>query len=1036
MATFADEFWALADQLSPIVIELSFFVFFGLGFLFLRLDKCIKEGKKVKKKIVDESEPRCSDAATRKAIEAEAACGNHRGVLTIWQKVAAQWPTPPYLLRTVMQALYEVSPDTMADEILRHMSAHSEVLSNTRTAGLVLEVIARLGDMERTTRLWEEMHGKLDIPQGMPVYEVFLGGFAAAGAHDKVKDILLEIKENHLIPSARSYCVVIKGFLKHGRIDDCLEKLLDMHAHVPQVPAFALCQLFRIAADAGRMEEVLEKAVEGNLEISGETVAVVLEDCQRQSNVELTQRVESLLRRSKDGLHQTAFEGLIKIFAGQGNQHAIHLFKEMQSCNLLISEGFSHSVLTRCAEAKFIKLAEELLAHWRSKGAMSVQLYSSLMKVYAFNGMYDKACDLYPQLLSEGLQPDGIMYSCLMKFAAECGRTSLSQEMSEKLPNLDVQNFMSLMRSAVHDRDAPRAMALLRRWQASEVRVDVAAWNCCLDACVSAGDVQSGRALLDEMVKSVPADIITYNTLLKGYFQVGDIAGAKTLICEMESAGHRPNDVTYNCMVNAAVTYGSFDDAWQVLESMKDKNVPLDHYTISILLKSLKTSGTPRNVSRALGLIESSSVGVFSDEIMLNTVLETCIRYQETSRLEKILSSFATSGLRPGIHTFASLIQAAGFLKWIDQCWKLWTEMEEQGLQPNEIVLGCMLNSLVSAGRIDEAVKLFRKTKGKIQPNTVLYSTLIKGFANSHRSSEAMETLREMRQEGVKINVVVYNAVIDAHARMGLMKEVSELVEAMEPDGCRPDHITYSTIVKGYCVTGELEKAIALFNSMQKHLPSLSVIFNTILDGCVRQNRNDLADNLLAQMEDLNIIPSTFTLSTLIKMYGRRKQLDNAFCSMDVLTKKYDLKCGPQVWTCLMCVCINNDALERAFKVFDQIRALPGGADGKAFGAIIQGCIRHGNLDAAIKLVEEAYGLCDISKPWQKHQASEGITAEIMLQLLRALMQKNLMESKGVALLNKLEDKKPQLCASIRNTLANDRPSRNNEVNGPRPRRR
>merc|ERR550532_2486575 len=119
--------------------------------------------------------------------------------------------------------------------------------------------------------------------------------------------------------------------------------------------------------------------------------------------------------------------------------------------------------------------------------------------------------------------------------------------------------------------------------------------------------------------------------------------------------------------------------------------------------------------------------------------------------------------------------------------------MEEvRGMKPNDIVLGCMLDALVCNGEIEDAVQLFRKWKAQAPANMVIYSTIIKGFANTHQAERAMSTWREMRKEGVRMNTVVYNAVIDAQARVGAMNEVSELVETMEKDGCTPDSISYS----------------------------------------------------------------------------------------------------------------------------------------------------------------------------------------------------------------------------------------------------
>merc|ERR1719210_150242 len=134
----------------------------------------------------------------------------------------------------------------------------------------------------------------------------------------------------------------------------------------------------------------------------------------------------------------------------------------------------------------------------------------------------------------------------------------------------------------------------------------------------------------------------------------------------------------------------------------------------------------------------------------------------------------------------------------------------------------------------------------------------------------------------------------------------------MGPDGCAPDTITYSTIVKGYCVKGDLDKAFEVFRGTQKNkMAGDSIIYNTVLDGCTRHGRMDLADQLLQDMEEYTVVPTNFTLGILVKMYGRRKQLDKAFEVVEQLPKRFGFLPNAQVRTCLMCACLNNGSLER-----------------------------------------------------------------------------------------------------------------------------
>ena len=80
--------------------------------------------------------------------------------------------------------------------------------------------------------------------------------------------------------------------------------------------------------------------------------------------------------------------------------------------------------------------------------------------------------------------PDAIMYGCLMRVFAQFGRTELSQELSRLAPQLDTQNYMSLIRAAGHDKGAERAFQLLEKLKGAGDKMDLAMYNFVLDACL------------------------------------------------------------------------------------------------------------------------------------------------------------------------------------------------------------------------------------------------------------------------------------------------------------------------------------------------------------------------------------------------------------------------------------------------------------------------------------------------------------------------------------------------------------------------
>jgi len=115
-----------------------------------------------------------------------------------------------------------------------------------------------------------------------------------------------------------------------------------------------------------------------------------------------------------------------------------------------------------------------------------------------------------------------------------------------------------------------------------------------------------------------------------------------------------------------------------------------------------------------------------------------------------------------------------------------------------------------------------------------------------------------------------------------------------------------------------------------------------------------LTEQVLKDMETAGIAPSNFTLSILVKLYGRCSDLDTAFQVVESYPVKYKFKVNAQVYTCLMSACIANNALARALGVYDMMNAAGCQSDAKTYHTLLSGCIRHGDLEAAARLFEEA----------------------------------------------------------------------------------
>merc|ERR1719478_1617841 len=258
--------------------------------------------------------------------------------------------------------------------------------------------------------------------------------------------------------------------------------------------------------------------------------------------------------------------------------------------------------------------------------------------------------------------------------------------------------------------------------------------------------------------------------------------------------------------------------------------------------------------------------------------------------------------------------------------------------------------------------KMWRDEALRPSVNTVIYSTILKGFAISRQPEKLIQVYTEMKEREIACNTISYNTMLDAYAKCGVMDRVPELLEDMKASRPRvePDVITYSTIVKGYCMSGDVDKAFEVLSEMKrdgKHAAD-EILYNSLLDGCAKQHRLDDALRLLDDMQDAGVVPSNYTLSILVKLLGRSRRLNQAFSIVETICKENGFRPNIQVYTCLIQACLQNRQLGRAIALHDEILNEGGCApDQKTYSVMVRGCIQSGALEKAAEVVRCAYHL-------------------------------------------------------------------------------
>merc|ERR1719375_1860995 len=578
----------------------------------------------------------------------------------------------------------------------------------------------------------------------------------------------------------------------------------------------------------------------------------------------------------------------------------------------------------------------------------------------------------------------------------------------KEMEDVDISKHVAMMRARSKEHDLEGAMQVFQKLQSSGVQLTALAYNALLDSCVQCGKVNVALQHFKEMKELGFVDVVSYNTLLKAYLKQGQIAKARKLLTEMAESDIEANQVTYNEMLNALVAVKDRQEMWALVREMNSMGMRPNSVTCSIILKSLTAHSATDDVRQAMALIDNLHEDM--DEVLFASVIEACVRVGQLDLLSSKLQQYAGLGGLAGLTapTYGSMIKAYGRARDIERVRELWMEMRRRHVTPTSITLGCVVDALVNNGFPDEALALVREIRDDETCadilNTVIYSTLLKGFAQARQPGRVQDVFEEMQQMGIACNTVSYNTMLDANARTGKMDRADELFREMLASGVMPDVITYSTLVKGYCQAGDIDQGFQVLKDMVKngvHEPD-EILYNSLLDGCAKQHRVDDALKLVEDMYKQNVRPSNFTLSILVKLLGRSRRLNQAFAMVEETCKRFDLQANIHVYTCLIFACFQNRQMPRALQLHDSMITEAGvEPDERTYAVLARGCLQAGSIEKAANVVRAAYRLNPQGLVMPKR--APGIEIRVLEEVMNALSATPNAEQLAVPLLADLK---------------------------------
>lgn len=260
-------------------------------------------------------------------------------------------------------------------------------------------------------------------------------------------------------------------------------------------------------------------------------------------------------------------------------------------------------------------------------------------------------------------------------------------------------------------------------------------------------------------------------------------------------------------------------------------------------------------------------------------------------------------------------------------------------------------------------------------PNIVTFNIMLKGvnmeMANlefSQRREFAEKNIeliiREIQRKSLKPNDITLNTIIDITVESGAFDLAWKYFDDMESVyNIEPDIYTYSTLLKSiknyepdeqYIQRAfEILKIVKL--SKTKGIRPDEILYNCILDTCVKYNRMEQAEAIYGDMSQAGVTPSKITYAIMIRGYGNDFKIEKAFEVFNEM-KSNGLSPNEIIYGCLINACVKCNKIEKACEVYDEIKQSDIEMNLVLYTTLIKGYTRIKNFEKALEIYYKMLG--------------------------------------------------------------------------------
>ncbi|XP_043711889.1 putative pentatricopeptide repeat-containing protein At5g37570 [Telopea speciosissima] len=298
-----------------------------------------------------------------------------------------------------------------------------------------------------------------------------------------------------------------------------------------------------------------------------------------------------------------------------------------------------------------------------------------------------------------------------------------------------------------------------------------ASWNAMISGYVKSGDLTTARKLFDQMPER---NVVSFTSLICGYAKAGDMASARFLFDQSPVR----DIVSWSALISGYAQNGQPNEAVKIFLEMHSKNVRPDEFVMVSLMSACSQLG---NLELAKW-VDSFVVQNSMDLCRAHVTAALIDMNAKCGNLKRAFCLFEEMPKRD-LFSYCSMIQGLSIHGLGGQGVRLFTQMLDEGLTPDDVAFTVVLNACSHAGLVEEGCLYFNSMKNdySIIPSPDHYACMVDLLGRAGKLKAAYELIKSMP---VEPHAGAWGALLGAcriHCDIELGEVVASRIFELEP---------------------------------------------------------------------------------------------------------------------------------------------------------------------------------------------------------------------------------------------------------------